>query len=333
MEKALPEGLFFQYIDIESIDNKVNKISKRILKTSQAPSRASRKVFKESTLFSMVRPYLRNIAFVGEQNENAIASTGFYVCTPIKLIHPKYLFLLLISDYVVNGLNEHMKGDNSPSIRSSDIDNFWFPIPSYSYQIKVLNFLDKINLTIEEISRNTIELNKLCQGLKDKILSFFFGENSSYKSYYPNYHIKDLCQLDKKKNEEKGLLPYLEAKVIRGLQQPKYIKNGSFIEKGSKIILVDGENSGEVMTVPFDGYLGSTFRILATKDNISPKYLMLFIEYYKKMLKNNKTGSAVPHLNKNIFYNLTIALPPLKVQEQLTSKIAQSFTLLDRILS
>ena len=333
MEKALPEGLFFQYIDIESIDNKINKINKRILKTTQAPSRASRKVFKESTLFSMVRPYLRNIAFVGEQNENAIASTGFYVCTPIKLIHPRYLFLLLTSDYVVNGLNEHMKGDNSPSIRSSDIDNFWFPIPSYSYQIKVLNFLDKINFTIDEISRNTIELNKLCHGLKNKILSFFFGENSSYKSYYPNYHIKDLCQLDKGKSEQKGMYPYLEAKVIRGIKKPKYIKSGCFIEKGTKVILVDGENSGEVMIVPFNGYLGSTFRILTTKDNISSEYLMWFIEYYKKTLKSNKTGSAVPHLNKNIFYDLTIALPPLKIQEKYSRKITKSFNLLKAILS
>lgn len=333
MEKALPKGTFFQYIDIDSIDNKTNIINKKILSVDQAPSRASRKVFKESTLFSMVRPYLRNIAFVGEQNEKAIASTGFYVCTPINGIHPKYLFLLLTSDYVVNGLNERMKGDNSPSIRSSDVESFWFPIPPYSYQIKVLSFLDKINLRIDEITRNEFELKKLCHAFKSKMLDYFFGDNSSYKSYYPNYHIKDLCQLDKGKSEQKGVYPYLEAKVIRGIKKPKYIKSGCFIEKGTKVILVDGENSGEVMIVPFDGYLGSTFRILTTKDSISSEYLMWFIEYYKKTLKSNKTGSAVPHLNKNIFYNLTIALPPLKVQEKYSREITKSFSLLKAILS
>lgn len=333
MEKALPKGTFFQYIDIDSIDNKTNRINKKILSVDQAPSRASRKVFKESTLFSMVRPYLRNIAFVGEQNEKAIASTGFYVCTPINGIHPKYLFLLLTSDYVVNGLNEHMKGDNSPSIRSSDVESFWFPIPPYSYQIKVLSFLDKINLRIDEITRNEFELNKLCHTFKSKMLDYFFGDDSSYKSYYPNYHIKDICQLDKGECEQKGLYPYLEAKAIRGIKRPKYIKSGCFIEKGTKVILVDGENSGEVMTVPFDGYLGSTFRILTTKDSISSEYLMWFIEYYKKTLKSNKTGSAVPHLNKNIFYNLAIPLPPLKIQEKYSCEITKSFALLKTILS
>ena len=333
MEKALPKGTFFQYIDIDSIDNKTNIINKKIFSVDQATSRASRKVFKESTLFSMVRPYLRNIAFVGEQNENAIASTGFYVCTPINGIHPKYLFLLLTSDYVVNGLNEHMKGDNSPSIRSSDVENFWFPIPPYSYQIKVLSFLDKINLRIDEITRNEFELKKICHTFKSKILDYFFGDNSSYKSYYPNYQIKDLCKLDKNDVLEQGLHPYLEAKVIRGKKTPEYIQKGSFIKKGTKIILVDGENSGEVLIAPCDGYLGSTFRILNANEKINNEYLMWFIEYYKKSLKSNRTGSAVPHLNKKIFYELKIPLPTINIQEVVVNKIANFFNQLDIIIS
>lgn len=89
----------------------------------------------------------------------------------------------------------------------------------------------------------------------------------------------------------------------------------------------------KLLIAPFDGYLGSTFRILTTKNNISSEYLMWFIEHYKKTLKSNKTGSAVPHLNKNIFYNLTIALPPLKIQEKYSCEITKCFTLFKAILS
>ena len=309
MEKALPEGLFFQYIDIESIDNKVNKINKRILKTSQAPSRATRKVFKESTLFSMVRPYLRNIAFVGEQNENAIASTGFYVCTPIKLIHPKYLFLLLISDYVVNGLNEHMKGDNSPSIRSSDIDNFWFPIPSYSYQIKVLNFLDKINLTIDEISRNTIELNKICQGLKDKILCFFFGENSSYKSYYGNeFKFGEILKYEQPTKyivkttnySDKYATPVLTAGKSYILGYTNETDGIYHLKNGEKVIIFDDFTTSSHL-VNFDFKVkSSAMKILTITDaNIfNIEYIYYLLQILKTDTSNHKRYWISEYANK-----------------------------------
>ena len=173
------------YIDIDAIDNKENKIkcAKNIL-SKNAPSRAKRKVENGSTLFSMVRPYLRNIAYVEEQYEHCVASTGFYVCTPQFFIVPKYLYYLMISPYVVSGINFYMKGDNSPSVRSEQIESFLFPIPSLERQRKIAKFLDtvfnKINLLKSDIS----QLNSSIAQLKIKILDDIFGENSRYKSYY-----------------------------------------------------------------------------------------------------------------------------------------------------
>ncbi len=56
--------------------------------------------------------------------------------------------------------------------------------------------------------------------------------------------------------------PYLEAKYLRGIAEAKYLNNGRFITKGTWAILVDGENSGEVLKLSEDGYLGSTFKVL-----------------------------------------------------------------------
>lgn len=243
-------------------------------------------------------------------------------------------------EYIVCALKARMSsiksngsGNTFSEISGKDFSNIIIPLPPSKEQKRIVEeynaFVDKIDSIVCEYH----QIVAISNHIKLKILDHFFGENSSYKSYYPNYHIKDLCQLGKGKSEQKGVYPYLEAKVIRGIKQPKYIKSGCFIEKGTKVILVDGENSGEVMIAPFDGYLGSTFRILTTKNNISSEYLMWFIEHYKKTLKSNKTGSAVPHLNKNIFYNLTIALPPLKIQEKYSCEITKCFTLFKAILS
>ena len=81
MKSVKPCNEDFLYIDIDSIDNKHQVINKiKTIKTFDAPSRASRYTQKDDVVFSMVRPYLRNIAKV--VNNNCIASTGFYICSP-----------------------------------------------------------------------------------------------------------------------------------------------------------------------------------------------------------------------------------------------------------
>ena len=82
-ETEKPTGEFFYYIDIDAVDNKQQKvISPKKIPLSQAPSRASRKLHEGDTIFSLVRPYLRNIAYIDEDISSCIASTGFYICSP-----------------------------------------------------------------------------------------------------------------------------------------------------------------------------------------------------------------------------------------------------------
>ena len=254
----------------------------------------------------------------------------------VKLINneiSEYIYYFFNSSFYWDQIIDKSIGNGQPNCNGTKLASLLIPMPSKDETNRIVKKVKEIVPIINAIKVEGDAIHIIANKIKFKILDYFFGEKSSYKSYYANYHIKDLCQLDKGKSEQKGVYPYLEAKVIRGIKKPKYIKSGCFIEKGTKVILVDGENSGEVMIVPFDGYLGSTFRILTTKDSISSEYLMWFVEYYKKTLKSNKTGSAVPHLNKNIFYNLTIALPPLKVQERYSREITKSFSLLKAILS
>ena len=82
MESEKPQDDFV-YIDVDAVNNKKYKIDNpKYIKKENAPSRASRKLHKNDVLFSMVRPYLKNIALVTNEYKNAIASTGFYVITP-----------------------------------------------------------------------------------------------------------------------------------------------------------------------------------------------------------------------------------------------------------
>ena len=150
MKSTKPKGSFFNYIDIDSIDNAKQSIDcVKVVKTENAPSRASRHTQKGDIVFSMVRPYLKNIAIVPDND--CIASTGFYVCSPSNVEISKYCYYVMISDYTVSGLNQFMKGDNSPSINKSDIDNWLFPLPPLTEQHRIVAKIEELFAQLDKI--------------------------------------------------------------------------------------------------------------------------------------------------------------------------------------
>lgn len=153
MKSTRPTGHTFKYIDIDSIDNVNQCVSTiKVLPSDQAPSRASRFTEKNNILFSMVRPYLRNIAIVTE--EGCIASTGFYVCRQRECLDHKYLYYLMTSKYVVDGLNSFMKGDNSPSINKGNVDEYVFPLPPLNEQKRIAAKVDELFAVIDQIQQS-----------------------------------------------------------------------------------------------------------------------------------------------------------------------------------
>ena len=148
---------------------------------------------------------------------------------------------------------------------------------------------------------------------------------------YPNswvvLRLKDICQLiDGEKRTGKGIC--LDAKYLRGKSSAAVSDKGKFVYAGDNIILVDGENSGEVFSVPQDGYMGSTFKQLWLSSVMWKPYILAFILFYKEELKNSKRGAAIPHLNKELFHNLPIGIPPFAEQQRIAERITELSQLL-----
>ena len=144
MESTKPSSDFV-YIDVDAVNNRLNIIDNpKKVRFENAPSRATRKLHKNDLLFSMVRPYLKNIALVDDIYIDAIASTGFYVITPSLGYYPMFLFYLMLSNYVVDGLNAFMKGDNSPSINNCHIEDYLYPLPPIEEQKRIVNKIEQL---------------------------------------------------------------------------------------------------------------------------------------------------------------------------------------------
>lgn len=86
-----------------------------------------------------------------------------------------------------------------------------------------------------------------------------------------------VCRLINGLKVEGEVLPYLEAKYLRGKINAKKIKAGNRVARGSKVILVDGENSGEVFYINENGYMGSTFKKLDILKPLNESYIELYI--------------------------------------------------------
>ena len=141
-----------------------------------------------------------------------------------------------------------------------------------------------------------------------------------------------LCSLtDGEKLEDKEM-PNLDVKYLRGERDFKTWTNGLYVAANSLLILVDGENSGEVFRTPIEGYQGSTFKQLHLNKNMCADYLLYVINLHRKALRENKIGSAIPHLNKKLFKAIEVPVPPYNEQVRIVAAINSALNRLDAIM-
>ena len=123
----------------------------------------------------------------------------------------------------------------------------------------------------------------------------------------------------------------LDVKYLRGERDAKTLTSGKYVAAKSLLILVDGENSGEVFRTPIDGYQGSTFKQLFINKNINAEYVLQGINLHRKILRENKVGSAIPHLNKKLFKAIEVPIPPYDEQKRIVEAVNLAFKQLDVI--
>ncbi len=161
-------------------------------------------------------------------------------------------------------------------------------------------------------------------------------DNGHYKNLPKGWrvaHMQLLCALTdgKKRNDIERI--YLDVKYLRGERDYKMLSSGKYTPADSLLILVDGENSGEVFRVPIAGYQGSTFKQLSVNANMNTDYVLHIINFHCKTLRENKVGSAIPHLNKKLFKAIEVPIPPYNEQQRIVDAINVAFRHLDIIMA
>ena len=141
-----------------------------------------------------------------------------------------------------------------------------------------------------------------------------------------------LCSLTNGEKLDGKEMPNLDVKYLRGERDFKTLTNGRYVAANSLLILVDGENSGEVFRTPIEGYQGSTFKQLHINENMLAEYILHVINLHRKALRENKVGSAIPHLDKKLFKEIEVPVPPYDEQVRIVTAINSMHSELDAIM-
>lgn len=142
-------------------------------------------------------------------------------------------------------------------------------------------------------------------------------------------NLGSVCCLDNGVKQNNLHLPLLDAKYLRGKKEPEFRDTGVVLYENDYVILVDGENSGEIFTVKSTGIMGSTFKKLNISKLINVDYILCNIRCNQNLFRTNKKGAAIPHLDKQLFKNLIINLPPIEEQGRIVEKIEELFSDID----
>ena len=296
---------------------------------------------------------------------NINIAKGKFYATEHAVVVESYCDVDLMWAYyilITLNLNQYATATAQPGLSVAVINDVCIPIPPRKEQERISKEIEHWLALIDQIEQGKSDLQTIIKQTKNKILDFAIHgklvpqdpndepaiellkrinpdftpcDNGHYTQLPIGWEVvpmQMLCSLTDGKKLDGKEMPNLDVKYLRGERDFKTLTNGRYVAANNLLILVDGENSGEVFRTPIEGYQGSTFKQLHIAENIHTDYLLHVINLHRKSLRENKIGSAIPHLNKKQFKAIEVPVPPYNEQVKIVAAINSAQDRLDTIM-
>ena len=305
----------------------------------------------------------KSTIFKNLPNTYGAGTTELVILRPIK-VYTKFYLYLFKSDWYVKEGTKYFKGVvGQQRVHKEIFTDLYIPFPPFAEQQRIVEEIEYWFALIDQIEQDKSDLQTAIRQTKSKILYLAIHgklvpqdpndepasellkrinpkakitcDNGHYPQLPKNWMVapmQTVCSLIDGEKINGKELPNLDVKYLRGERDFKTLTNGRYVAANSLLILVDGENSGEVFRTPIDGYQGSTFKQLYINKQMLTDYVLLVINLHRKALRENKVGSAIPHLNKKLFRAIQVPIPPYNEQKKIVDAVKTIFKYIDAIM-
>lgn len=337
---------YVNYLDTGNITkNKIDEIQYIDLSVDKLPSRAKRKVIKNSIIYSTVRPNLQHFGFIDKQPENFLVSTGFAVIdiNP-DIANPKFVYYYLTQDKITEGLHALAEQSVSayPSIKPSDVGNVKIFLPDLTTQEKIARILSSLD--------DKIELNnKINQNLEQQAQAIFkswFVDFEPFGGKMPeDWRIGALGEYIEIKRggsprpiqnfiTDKGY-KWLKISDVTSLQTPfiydikESIKesglNKTVLLKAGTLVLSNSATPGIPKILGIDSCIHDGW-LYFPESKFSNEYLYLLFKSIRKNLVSLGNGSVFTNLKTDILRNYQTVLSSESVLKNFDSIVKPIFS-------
>lgn len=144
----------FYYVDVSSINSSKGEVAEpKLIKPSEASSRARKIVQDGSVIYSGIRPYLLNTALVNssEYDKEVIVSTAFFVLKPFGNISSEFVHLIVRSPYFDQLANQACVGAAYPAINDDKFEKLPFPLPPLPEQERIVRRVKEVMSQLDEL--------------------------------------------------------------------------------------------------------------------------------------------------------------------------------------
>ena len=326
---------------------------------------AKQSVENGDVLLCKINPKINRVWFVKNRTENTMIASSEWIVIRNKFMLTDYLVFCFMSPYFRDLMENNVSGVGGSLTRAqpSMVANYAIPIPPLQEQKRIITEIKHWFELIDVIDQGKECLQGTIKKAKSKILDLAIHgklvpqvptdepasellkrinpkaeitcDNGHYQKLPEGWVItpmQTLCALVDGEKQNGIERINLDVKYLRGEREAKVLTSGKYTVANTLLILVDGENSGEVFRAPVDGYQGSTFKQLSIHEEMYTDYVLQVINLHRKTLRENKVGSAIPHLNKKLFKAINVPIPPYEEQKRIVNAINQTFTILDKIM-
>ena len=231
----------------------------------------------------------KSTIFKNLPNDYGAGTTELVILRPIK-VYAKFYLYLFKSDWYLKEGTKYFKGVvGQQRVHKEIFTDLHIPLPPFAEQCRIVAEIERWFTLIDQIEQNKTELQIVIKQTKNKILDlaihgklvpqdpndepaiellkrinpdFTSCDNGHYQQLPDSWAVVSmqvLCSLADGEKVDGKEMPNLDVKFLRGESEFKILKSGKYVAANSLLILVDGENSGEVFRTSIEGYQGSTF--------------------------------------------------------------------------